>query len=78
MPTLAAPPGPGVTWGRAYGATLPELMHRLRHRTHTAALRYRHDTDKRNKEIADRLGFLFPAATTRAEPRPSHPDAKQR
>jgi hypothetical protein len=34
-------------------------MHRLGHRTHTAALRYQHATDERNKEIAGRLGALL-------------------
>ncbi len=60
--------GSGATWAAVAGATLPELMHRLRHRTHTAALRYQHATDERNKEIADRLGVLFTAATANPEP----------
>jgi hypothetical protein len=54
----------GATWAAVAGATLPELMRRLRHRTHTAALRYQHATDERNKEIAGRLGALFTMAAT--------------
>jgi hypothetical protein len=38
--------GSGATWAAVAGATLPELMHRLGHRTHTAALRYQHATDE--------------------------------
>ncbi len=45
--------------GRGAGATLPELMHRLGHSTHTAALRYQHATSERHREIADRLGALL-------------------
>lgn len=53
--------GSGATWAAVAGATLPELMHRLGHRTHTAALRYQHGTSERHREIADRLGSLFNA-----------------
>ncbi len=60
--------GSGATWAAVAGATLPELMHRLGHRTHTAALRYQHATDERNREVADRLGALLSAGTTDAEP----------
>ena len=59
--------GSGATWAAVAGATLPELMHRVRQRTHTAAPRYQHATDEPIKEIADRLCILFTAATT-AEP----------
>ena len=51
--------GSGATWAAVAGATLPELMHRLGHRTHTAALRYQHATDERHREVADRLGALL-------------------
>ncbi len=53
--------GSGATWAAVAGATLPELMHRLGHSTHTAALRYQHATSERHREIADRLGALFNA-----------------
>jgi len=53
--------GSGATWAAVAGATLPELMHRLGHRTHTAALRYQHATDQRHREVADRLGALLNA-----------------
>lgn len=53
--------GSGATWAAVAGATLPELMHRLGHRTHTAALRYQHATSERHREVADRLGALLNA-----------------
>jgi hypothetical protein len=57
--------GSGTTWAAVAGATLPELMHRLAHRAHTAELRYQHPTSERHREIADRLGALLrPDATT--------------
>lgn len=51
--------GSGATWVAVAGATLPELMHRLRHSTHAAALRYQHATNERNREVADKLGALL-------------------
>jgi hypothetical protein len=39
--------------------TLPELMHRLGHKTHRAAPRYQHSTSERHREVADRLGALL-------------------
>jgi len=60
--------GSGATWAAVAGATLPELMHRLGHRTHTAALRYQHATDDRHREVADRLGALLSAGITEADP----------
>jgi integrase len=56
--------GSGATWAAVAGATLPELMHRLGHRTYTAALRYQHATDERHREVADRLGALLSAGST--------------
>lgn len=53
--------GSGATWAAHQGATLAELMQRLGHRTHTAALRYQHATSERGREIADRLGALMRA-----------------
>ena len=41
-------------------------MHRLGHKTHTAALRYQHSTSERHREVADRLGALLRRAD--AEP----------
>ncbi len=38
-------------------------MHRLGHSTHTAALRYQHATNERNREVADRLGALLNVTT---------------
>jgi integrase len=55
--------GSGATWAAHQGATLAELMQRLGHRTHTAALRYQHATSERGREIADRLGALMQAAS---------------
>ena len=44
--------GSGAAWAAVAGATLPELMHRLGHSAHTAALRYQHATDDRHREVA--------------------------
>jgi len=60
--------GSGATWAAVAGATLPELMHRLGHRTHTAALRYQHATDERHREVADRLGALLNVAPDVSNP----------
>ena len=60
--------GSGATWAAVAGATLPELMHRLGHRTHTAALRYQHATDERHREVADRLGALLNVAPAATDP----------
>ena len=54
--------GSGASWAAIAGATLPELMHRLGHKTHTAALRYQHSTSERHREVADRLGALLRSA----------------
>jgi len=60
--------GSGATWAAIAGATLPELMHRLGHRTHTAALRYQHATSERHREVADRLGALLRPGAIEPEP----------
>jgi phosphoglycolate phosphatase-like HAD superfamily hydrolase len=52
--------GSGASW--TAGATLPELMHRLGHKTPTAALRYQHSTSARHREVADSLGVLLRSA----------------
>jgi integrase len=62
--------GSGATWAAVAGATLPELMHHLGHRTHTAALRYQQATDERHPEVADRLGALLNVAPAEADPAP--------
>ncbi len=49
----------GATWAAVAGATLPQLMHRLGHRTHTVALRYQHAAGERHRQVADRLGALL-------------------
>ena len=59
--------GSWATWAAVAGATLPELMHRLGHRTHTAALRYQHATDERHREVADRLGALLRVDSSEVE-----------
>ena len=60
--------GSGATWAATAGATLPELMHRLGHKTHTAALRYQHATSERHREVADRLGALLRPGAIVPEP----------
>jgi hypothetical protein len=34
-------------------------MHRLGHRTHSAALLYQHATAERHREVADRIGKML-------------------
>ena len=63
--------GSGATWAAVTGATLPELMHRLGHRTHTAALRYQHATAERHREVADRLGALLNVTAEEGPPPPT-------
>jgi integrase len=55
--------GSGATWAAVAGTTLPELMHSLGHRTHTAALHFQHSTTERHREVADRLGALLRPGT---------------
>ena len=50
--------GSGSTWASIAGATLPDLMHRLGHKTPTAAMRYRHATSETHRKVADRLASL--------------------
>jgi integrase len=59
--------GSGSTWAAIAGATLPELMHRLGHKTPTAAMRYQHATSERHREVADRLGALLRPGAVEAE-----------
>lgn len=47
--------GSGATWAAIAGATLPELMHRIGHRTHTAALRYQQQTSVLGADTAPTL-----------------------
>ncbi len=51
--------GSGAPWAAVADATLPELMYPLGDGAHTAALRYQHATDKRHREVANRLGALL-------------------
>jgi len=50
-------------------ATTKELMARLGHSTHDAALRYQHAAQARDAEIAAKLDVFRPQIT--AKPRPS-------
>ncbi len=54
--------GSGATWAGQEGATTAELMHRLGHRTTTAAMRYQHATAERDRALANRLGARRRAA----------------
>src|ERR1039458_8219029 len=60
--------GSGSTWAAIAGATLPELMHRLGHKTPTAAMRYQHASSERHREVADRLGALLRPGAVELEP----------
>jgi hypothetical protein len=43
-------------------------MHRLGHKTPTAAMRYQHATSERHREAADRLGALLRPGAAEPEP----------
>lgn len=51
----------GLTYVAHSGVTTKELMRRGGHASPTAALRYQHQADGRDREIADALGRLFDA-----------------
>ena len=55
----------GLTFVAHSGATTKELMRRGGHASATAALRYQHEADGRDREIADALGKLFDAPRDR-------------
>jgi integrase len=48
----------GLTWSAASGASVAELMRRGGHANPTAALRYQHATEDRDRAIADALAAL--------------------
>jgi integrase len=48
----------GLTWSAATGASVAELMRRAGHASQSAALRYQHATDDRDRVLADALGKL--------------------
>ena len=48
----------GAVLAAQSGATLAELMARLGHSTHKAALRYQHSAQGRDRIIADKLSAL--------------------
>jgi integrase len=55
----------GLTWSAASGASVAELMRRGGHANPTAALRYQHATEDRDRAIAEALAEL---ATGRVTP----------
>jgi integrase len=48
----------GLTWSAATGASVAELMRRAGHASQSAALRYQHATDARDRVLADALAQL--------------------
>lgn len=48
----------GLTWSAATGASVAELMRRAGHASQTAALRYQHATNERDRAIAQALARL--------------------
>jgi integrase len=48
----------GLTWSAATGASVAELMRRAGHASQSAALRYQHATDDRDRALADALARL--------------------
>jgi integrase len=51
----------GLTWSAATGASVAELMRRAGHASQSAALRYQHATDDRDRALADALARLADA-----------------
>jgi integrase len=72
----------GLTLAAATGATTAELMHRAGHASASAALRYQHATEDRDRVLADALAALVkPAAVVSLDasgPRRSRPARAQR
>jgi integrase len=54
----------GLTWSAASGASVAELMRRGGHANPTAALRYQHATEDRDRVIADALAELAAGQVT--------------
>jgi integrase len=58
----------GLTLAAATGATTAELMHRAGHASPSAALRYQHATEDRDRVLAEALGeFVSPTRITEVE-----------
>lgn len=57
----------GLTWSAATGASVAELMRRAGHVSQSAALRYQHATDDRDRALADALARLADGHTTEVD-----------
>lgn len=55
----------GAVMAAQSGATLAELMARLGHSTHHAALRYQHQAEGRDRAIAEKMATLAEIDTTK-------------
>ncbi|MBF6557112.1 MAG: tyrosine-type recombinase/integrase [Acidimicrobiales bacterium] len=64
----------GLTWSAATGASIAELMRRAGHASQTAAMRYQHATDDRDRVLAHALADL--ASRAGEQPVRSPTDAK--
>lgn len=60
----------GLTWSAASGASIAELMRRGGHANPTAALRYQHATEHRDRAIADALADLAAGTVTQLRTAP--------
>ena len=63
----------GLTWSAASGASIAELMRRGGHANPTAALRYQHATEDRDRAIADALADLAVGTVTPLRTAPAPP-----
>ncbi|HVA76008.1 MAG TPA: site-specific integrase [Acidimicrobiales bacterium] len=63
----------GLTWSAASGASIAELMRRGGHANPTAALRYQHATEDRDRAIADALADLAVGTVTPLRTAPARP-----
>ena len=66
----------GATLAAAAGASTKEIMRRIGHSSPTAALRYQHAADDRDKVVAEALVELAPKAPIVAMRKPSVSSAK--
>jgi integrase len=68
----------GLTWSAASGASVAELMRRGGHANPTAALRYQHATEDRDRAIADALAELAAGKVTSLGGRARRPPRSRR
>jgi integrase len=61
----------GLTWAAETGASLAELMRRAGHASQSAAIRYQHATDRRDRVLADALAGMSKPDSESIRPGPT-------